>query len=64
MKEELIKRVCNIKNERKKKVITSILSNDNWYKELSIETILSILLDLGYDSKDAKRIYIELLKNN
>jgi len=64
MMNELLKRVNNIKDEKKKKVIASILKNKNWYKELSMDTSLSILIDLGYKIDEAKKIYISLNTNN
>lgn len=65
MKEKIMtdikSKLDNIEDERKKKIITSIINNENWYKEISFDTFISILLDLNYSKEEAKDMYTNLL---
>ena len=61
--EEIDYKAKLIKDDRKKKVITSILKKDKWYNELNFDTILSIMLDLGYNKQQAIDIYKYLIIN-
>ena len=50
---ELKDRTDNILDDKKKKVIKSIINQIDWYKAVSLDTFLSILDDLGYDTNEA-----------
>ena len=43
--------------------ILEILSSENAFSKMDIEVSLNILLDLGYTSKDALKIYNQLINN-
>ena len=58
---DLQNRLINIKDYKKRKVITSIINNEFWYKEIDFDTFISILLDLGYTKEEAKGMYTNLL---
>jgi hypothetical protein len=53
--EELMK-----EDKDKYELIFKILSDDDCFKKINIETAMSILEDLGVEDKD--KVYIELLK--
>ena len=57
---ELKDRTDNILDDKKKKVIKSIINQIDWYKAVSLDTFLSILDDLGYDTNEAKNLYVIL----
>ena len=55
---EQVKERCNtLKEGPKKKVITTIVSDKNWYKKINFDTIINVLHDLGYSIEEAKEIY-------
>ena len=58
--EELLDKVSSLKDERKKKIIKTIISKDKWYMDIEIEMFISILYDLGIDKKNAIDIYKKL----
>ena len=58
--EELLDKVNLLKDERKKKIIKTIISNDKWYMNVDVEMFISILYDLGIDKKNAIDIYKKL----
>ena len=58
--EELLDKVSSLKDERKKKIIKTIISKDKWYMDIEIEMFISILYDLGIDKKNAIYIYKKL----
>ena len=58
---EIVNRINNITDERKKKLITSILKKDNWYVNVSFDTAISILMDLGYSKEEAILIFKQLI---
>ena len=57
---ELKDRADNISDDKKKKVIKSIINQIDWYKFVSLDTFLSVLDDLGYDTDEAKNLYVIL----
>ncbi len=59
--DEINDRVPSIKDERKKKLITSILKKNDWYLSINLDTFISILIDLGYSKEDALNIYKDLV---
>ena len=58
--EELLDKVNMLQDERKKKIIKTIISKDKWYMDIEIEMFISILYDLGIDKKYAIYIYKKL----
>ena len=50
-------RIKYINDERKRKLINSIIKEDNWYLKISLDTFVSILLDLGYKKGEAISIF-------
>ena len=61
--EEIKNRITTIKDDRKKKLITSIINNPLWYYKEDFNIVSSILFDLGYKKEEIKRIYITLIAN-
>ena len=61
MLQKIKEKVDNINDERKKKVIATIVNKDGWYNEVNYNTFTSILFDLGYDKEEIKNIYIEII---
>lgn len=59
--DEINDRVPSIKDERKKKLITSILKKNDWYLSINLDTFISILIDLGYSKEEALNIYKDLV---
>lgn len=57
---ELSKKIELIGDERKKKIIKTIISKDKWYMDIDIEMFISILYDLGIDKDSAIDIYKKL----
>ncbi len=57
---EINDRLSKVADLRKKKLITSIVSKDNWYLNVSFDTFISILLDLNYSKEEAISIYKNL----
>lgn len=57
---ELKDRADKISDDKKKKVIKSIINQIDWYKFVSLDTFLSVLDDLGYDTDEAKNLYVIL----
>jgi len=49
-----------ILDDKKRKVIKSIINYIDWYKFVSLDTFLSVLDDLGYDEDEAKELYVLL----
>lgn len=45
----------------RKKIISSILKNNNWYIDLDSNIVISILIDLGYSNDESIKIYKYLL---
>ena len=64
MKEKILERIKNkvnsISDERKRKLITSIINKKDWYLHLDLDTFNSILKDLGFEKEDIKAFYIAL----
>lgn len=51
---------CQDQNREKYLIIKIIMADDNWYNKISIDEIISILVDLGYTVEEAKEIYMKL----
>ena len=47
-------------NDAKYDKIVEILSDENAVNKMEVNSAIAILLDLGYDSHEAMKIYIEL----
>ena len=60
VQEELLDKVNMLQDERKKKIIRTIISKDKWYMDIDIEMFISILYDLGIDKTNAIDIYKKL----
>ena len=54
-------RLSNIKDERKKKILSSILKDDTWFLKVKFDTAISILMDLDYSKEEAIKIYKALI---
>lgn len=61
LQEELSKKLELLDDERKKKVIKTIINKDKWYMNIDIEMFISILCDLGIDKESAINIYKQLM---
>lgn len=64
---ELIRKRClelMETNPEKYSLINDILENDDCFIEMSIETGISILVDLNYPIEEAKKIYLNLIKKS
>ena len=48
------------KDDSKYERIVEILEDENAFIKMDVNVAISILLDLGYDSHDAMKLYIEL----
>ena len=59
-REELLSKVKLLKDEKKRKVIETIIKKDKWYMDVDIEMFISILYDLGIDKTNAIDIYKKL----
>ncbi len=59
--QQVQERCKKLKDGPKKKVITTIVSDKNWYKKVNFDTIVNVLHDLGYSIDEAKEIYEMLL---
>ena len=60
-REELSKKIELLQDERKKKVIKTIINKDKWYMDINIEMFISILYDLGIDKDNAITLYKKLM---
>lgn len=47
-------------NEAKYSKIVELLNDENAFDKLEVNSAIAILLDLGYDSHEAMKLYIEL----
>ncbi len=47
-------------NDSKYEKIVSILEDENSFIKMDVNMAIAILLDLGYDSHEAMKLYIEL----
>ena len=56
-KDEIKKRINEIDDLRKRKVLNSITRYDNWYQKISLDTFLSIMTDLGYSFEESLIIF-------
>ena len=61
--EEIKSRVSIIEDEKKQRIIKTIVNNDSWYNDENFDTVSSILFDLGYSKAEIKKIYITLITN-
>ena len=59
-REELLSKVKLLKDEKKRKVIETIIKKDKWYMDVDIEMFISILCDLGIDKNSSIEIYKKL----
>ena len=59
--EDISNRLSNITDDRKRKLITSILKKDNWYEIIDFDTVISILMDLDYTKEEAVSFYEKLI---
>ena len=59
-REELLSKVKLLKDEKKRKVIETIIKKDKWYMDIEIEMFISILYDLGIDKNSSIEIYKKL----
>lgn len=59
-REELLSKVKLLKDEKKRKVIETIIKKDKWYMDVDIEMFISILYDLGIDKNSSIEIYKKL----
>lgn len=60
--DELLSKNQNNKEEHRKYIlIKNILNNDNCFFEIDIDTAISILNDLEFDTTTAKKIYLSLI---
>ena len=59
--EDISNRLSNITDDRKRKLVTSILKKDNWYEIIDFDTVISILMDLGYTKEEAVSFYEKLI---
>ena len=48
------------KDDSKYERIVEILEDENAFIKMDVNVAIAILLDLGYDSHDAMKLYIEL----
>lgn len=63
MIEELINRcdkLLEVNHDEKYKLIKDILSNEKCFFEMTAETSINILIDLGYTEENAKKVYLKL----
>lgn len=51
---------CSEEDKEKFTLIKSIISTEDWYKQIDVDTIISILVDLGYTIEESKKIYMQL----
>lgn len=51
---------CSEEETEKYSLIKSIISTEEWYKQIGVDTVISILVDLGYTVEEAKKIYMQL----
>ena len=58
--QELKDRTNLIYDEKKRKIISSIINHADWYKVVTLDTFISILNDLNYNVDEAKNIYVLL----
>ena len=58
---ELYEKVKQLENNKKRKIIETILKNKNWYIDIDFDMFYDILLDLGYDKESIFKIYKELV---
>ena len=47
-------------NEAKYSKIVELLNDENAFNKMEVNSAIAILLDLGYDSHEAMKLYIEL----
>ena len=47
-------------NEDKYSKIVELLNDENAFNKMEVNSAIAILLDLGYDSHEAMKLYIEL----
>ena len=47
-------------NEAKYSKIVELLNDENAFNKLEVNSAIAILLDLGYDSHEAMKLYVEL----
>ena len=56
-------KINKIQDSRKKKLISTITSKKDWYKNINFDTYISIMQDLEYTIEEAKKIYISKNSN-
>ncbi len=54
------KKLSKDTNDIKFNKIVEMLNDDNVFNKLEVNSAITILLDLGYDSHEAMKMYIEL----
>ena len=47
-------------NEAKYSKIVELLNDENAFNKMEVNSAIAILLDLGYDSHEAMKLYVEL----
>lgn len=60
IQEDLLNRLDILDDERKKKIIKTIITKEKWYMYIDIEMFISILYDLGIDKESAINLYKKL----
>lgn len=60
MMKNIESRLNQIQDQEKKKLISTIIKNEKWYRDINFDTYISIMQDLGYNQNEAKDIYVIL----
>ena len=60
MMKNIESRLNQIQDQEKKKLISTIIKNEKWYRDINFDTYISIMQDLGYNQNEAKDIYVLL----
>lgn len=58
---EISEKVKKLEDNKKRKIIQTILKNKKWYIDINFDMFYDILLDLGYDKDNVFKIYKELI---
>ncbi len=51
---------CPEEEREKYELIKGIMQNPDWYNQIDVDTVISILVDLKYTEEEAKQIYMQL----
>ncbi len=60
--EEIDSKIALINDLEKRKVLQSIIAKKDWYKNVSFDTLASILKDIGYTNEQIANIYKSIIK--